>query len=301
MTKLMFRTLAGSRLYGVETEDSDYDYKGVFIEDLQDLLKKERNVKTFSGEEEEEEMFSLNYYLQLLGQGQVIPVDMLFAPKQFWTHSSLEWEMLHDERRRFVSANILPFVGYAKGQAMKYGIKGNKLTTVDAAIALLKKEATFDEMVAHLSGMEGVENRVENAAGGPIRHLVICGKSFSETTKFELWAGPLLKLKASYGKRAEAATGGVDLKAQYHTMRICSEAIELLTSGELTFPRPEVDVLRKIRAGEYSATQLAEMIDLAFAKVKEAETTTKLQATPDFQRMQELNLSFHSAYLREIL
>ena len=302
MSKRIFRTLAGSRLYGVHTEDSDYDYKGVFLEDLDELLLKADNVNVFKvSDGVEEEHFSLNYYMKLLGQGQVIPVDMLFAPSKFWTHSSKEWEVIYSERKRYVSANVVPFVGYAKGQAMKYGAKGNKIKTIEKAIALVQSRVPFDQLCDELEDMEGVEFHTEAAAGGPLPHIIICGKSFGKTTRYDLWEQPLQKLRSTFGTRAELASHGLDLKAQYHTVRICSEAVELLTTGELTFPRPEADTLIKIRSGEFTASQLEELVETQFNLVKKAEASTTLPKQPDLDRMKQVVYLLQASHLQDSL
>jgi hypothetical protein len=239
--------------------------------------------------------------MKLLGQGQVIPLDMLFAPKEFWTDSSDEWKTIQKHRKLMVSSNITPFVGYAKGQAMKYGLKGNKIQTIEVAMGLVDAGLDFDAICQGLKGMDGVVFEVEKTTNKDIRHIVICGKSFGETTKLYLWKGPLNKLRKSFGRRAEQAADGVDLKAQYHTVRICSEAIELLTTGELTFPRPEADTLIKIREGHYSTTQLEEMVESYFDQVKEAELVTRLTPKPDFAKMDELVYKLQASYLLEVM
>jgi hypothetical protein len=303
MSRLIFKTLAGSRLYGVATEESDYDYKGVFMEDLWELLEKKDDVRraTDSTSNSEVELFSLNYYMKLLGQGQVIPLDMLFAPKDLWTDSSEEWEAIHAQRKHMVSSNITPFVGYAKGQAMKYGLKGNKILTIEKAIKLVELNFSFDNICTELVDMDGISFEVEKTSNRDVRHIVICGKSFGETTKADLWLGPLQKLRKSFGRRAEQAADGIDLKAQYHTVRICCEAVELLTTGELTFPRPEADTLIKIRAGEFTSEQLEAMVEKNFEMVKFAEENTSLPAKPDTEKMNQLVYDLQANYLAEFM
>lgn len=300
MSKKIFRTLAGSRLYGAQNKNSDYDYKGVFLEDLDELLLKKDNVNVFkTSNGVEEEHFSLNYYMKLLGQGQVIPVDMLFAPAKYWTHSSEEWELIQSERDKFVSANVVPFVGYAKGQAMKYGAKGNKIKTIEKALSLVQARIPFEQLCDELEGMEGVEFHTEAAAGGPLPHVIICGKSFGKTTRYDLWEQPLQKLRSAFGSRAELASQGLDLKAQYHTIRICSEAVELLSTGQLTFPRPEADTLIKIRNGDFTSNQLEELVETQFNLVKNAEASTTLPQQPDFSRMKEVVYQLQASYLQQ--
>jgi hypothetical protein len=303
MSRLIFKTLAGSRLYGVSTEDSDYDYKGVFMEDLCELLKKTDDVRraTDPTSNSEVELFSLNYYMKLLGQGQVTPLDMLFAPKELWTDSSKEWEAIQAQRKYMVSSNITPFVDYAKGQAIKYGFKGNKILTIEKAIKLVELNFSFDNICTELADMDGISFDVEKTSNRTIRHIVICGKSFGETTKVNLWLDPLQKLRKSFGRRAEQVAGGIDLKAQYHTIRICCEAVELLTTGELTFPRPEADTLIKIRAGEFTSKQLEAMVEKHFEMVKFAEENTSLPAKPNTEKMNQLVYNLQANYLAEFV
>lgn len=302
MSKVIFKTIAGSRLYGVETPESDYDIKGVFLESLPELLAKQKNVKQEKLENKETELFSLNYYMNLVGNGQVVPLDMLFAPPKFWVSASSEWDDIYDNRHKFVSRNISPFVGYAKQQAIKYGAKGSKLTTLKTALDLVESEYSFDMLCKSLSGLDGIEFSIETAPGGVnIKHIIICGKSFGETTDRKLWMGPLRKLLVSYGNRSRQATNGIDLKAQYHAVRICSEAIELLTTGNLTFPRPEADTLRYIRAGKFEKDELEVLVDGLFYRVKELEKTTSLQDTPDIALMEDLVFSLQSKYLLQTL
>ena len=224
---------------------------------------------------------------------------MLFAPPAFWTNATDAWEEIYQERKKFVSANIMPFVGYAKGQAMKYGLKGNKIKTIEKALELVKANIPFNTLRESLSGMEGVNLSEEITANRTIPGIDICGKTFGLTTDYKLWIGPLEKLLRSFGERAKQASEGVDLKAQYHTMRICYEAIELLETGELTFPRPEVADLIKIRKGEYNKEQLELAIETVFQKVKIAETKSTLQKQPDINRMNELVYTLQAKYLHE--
>ena len=301
--QMIFKTLAGSRLYGSYTKDSDYDYKGIYFETLEQLLNKSGDSFRETKDSSELEMYSLNYYMKLLGNGQVIPIDMLFAPKQFWIDSSYTWELIQTNKKELISRNITPFIGYAKGQAIKYGLKGSKINTINEAIKLIKIALPFKYICDTLVNMEGIEIKNEITNNNKvIKHIIICGKSFSETTNYSLWLEPLEKLRASFGKRAELAMSeGIDLKAQYHTVRICEEAIELLTTGNITFPRPEVDILMKIRNGDYNKSALEELIEECFAKVKMAELATKLNLAPDYSIMKYIVLEQQKKFLMEYM
>ena len=283
---LIVKIKVGSHLYGCANLTSDIDYKEVRFQSLHELLfsKAETHKQdTRELDNTESQAFSLRYFVKLLLRGQVIPMDMLFAPDQFIEHSTPTWEYLRKNKNRFTSKMVAPFVEYAKGQAMKYGLKGSKINTLDMAIELLEANEPFDKICDTLKGFEAVEFNTENTSGTLIRHIIICGKSFGETTSYPFWLKPLKQMRNTFGKRAEACMEtGVDLKAQYHTIRICKEAEELLLTGNITFPRPEAELLKEIRSGKLESKELETLIDNCFADVKAAELITTLPDRPDY-------------------
>ena len=302
---LIVKIKMGSHLYGCATPLSDIDYKEVRFQTLHNLLfDKKDTSKTDTRELDNTECqaFSLNYYMKMVMDGQVIALDMLFAPEQFIEYKTNTWDLIVSNRDKFTSKRIGPFVGYAKNQAIKYGRKGNKINTLDFAISMIEKQVSFNTLYSSLIGYEGIEVAIEKAAGQDIRHIVICGKSFGETTEYKFWLGPLKDLRKSFGKRAELCVDtGIDLKAQYHTIRICSEAIELLNTGKLTFPRPEASLLLDIRNGKLSVDDLSELVDITFEDVKRAEITSSLQETPEFDLATSIVYNEQAKYIVETI
>ena len=73
----------------------------------------------------------------------------------------------------------------------------------------------------------------------------------------------LQKIFNEYGNRARQSEtdDGVDFKALYHATRVLHEAKELLLTGRVTFPRPEAELLLKIRKGEMHYKDVAEIIE----------------------------------------
>ena len=63
MSKLIAKVVVGSRLHETATPDSDWDYRGIFVDDLKEALSPFRNHKTTSwieGDEEDRERWSSN-------------------------------------------------------------------------------------------------------------------------------------------------------------------------------------------------------------------------------------------------
>jgi uncharacterized protein len=75
---------------------------------------------------------------------------------------------------------------------------------------------------------------------------------------------------------------GYDVKAAMHIIRLLNEGIELMRSGTITLPRPEKDLLIRIRTGQYGS--LEQVLDLAtnlFLELDEAESKSDLPETVD--------------------
>ena len=138
----------GSHLYGTATPESDLDYKGVFMPDLEELLlgKVKKSYSETTGDDRsknsagdvDSEMYSLHYFIQLACEGQTVAMDMLHAPDEMILEKSNIWDLIVNERDKFYTKNLEAFVGYARKQAAKYGIKGSRLLELQKVIKLLE-------------------------------------------------------------------------------------------------------------------------------------------------------------------
>ena len=85
----LFKCLHGSHLYGLDTPESDKDYKGVFMPDTDELLlgtsPKQISHSTGSdhsknsSEDTDTTWYSLPEFIKLASQGEIIAIDMLYA------------------------------------------------------------------------------------------------------------------------------------------------------------------------------------------------------------------------------
>ncbi|MCB0410534.1 MAG: nucleotidyltransferase domain-containing protein [Flavobacteriales bacterium] len=126
--KIIFKTLFGSHLYGTQTENSDKDYKAVYMADIQDiLLKKDKdtiqeNTKTGNHfgvrntkDDIDCEYIELRKFLRDAMNGQTYALDMLFAPPMFWIEYDDVWEGIRENMGKLLSKNVKPFIGYMEG------------------------------------------------------------------------------------------------------------------------------------------------------------------------------------------
>ena len=92
-----------------------------------------------------------------------------------------------------------------------------------------------------------------------------------------------------HGQRDELINEhGYDSKAGMHLVRSLDECLEFLKTGSMTFPRPNVDVLLDIRAGNWSLDKLNEAYFQLRADVVAAEEASPLQPECDRKAVTKL-------------
>ena len=85
------------------------------------------------------EAYSLHYFVKMALEGETVTMDMLHAPTSMTVISSHIWEKMVKNRHRFYTRNLKSFVGYARQQCAKYGLKGSRLADMRTLISILDR------------------------------------------------------------------------------------------------------------------------------------------------------------------
>lgn len=120
--KQIAKVLVGSRLHGLHTESSDFDYRGIHIHSLQDKLspfKKLKNTSWIEGDEDNTS-YELSDFCKQAVHGNATILEVFFSDEIIETspiHSELRanWKKFIDTKR-FVAASR----GYAHNQWNKF-------------------------------------------------------------------------------------------------------------------------------------------------------------------------------------
>ena len=203
------------------------------------------------------ELYSLQYYLKLLYNGDTGAIDILHAKSNSDAViiDSKEWDFIYNNRKDFYTKKLSAFVGYCRNQASKYSIKGSRL---DA----LKKVIDFILLYDYRTKLKSFWN---NLPEGEHIHFIeenglyfyqICGKKFQDTVSVEYMYKVLNKIYKEYGHRAQQAAEnkGIDWKAVSHAVRCALEMKEIYLNQDLKFPLKESDFILKIKKGELDYT-----------------------------------------------
>jgi uncharacterized protein len=86
---------------------------------------------------------------------------------------------------------------------------------------------------------------------------------------------------------------GYDTKYAMHIIRLLSEAKELMLEGKITYPRPEVELLKDIRRGKYKLTEIHQMGEQLNNEVLKAAETSSLPEKVDRAAISKLIADVH--------
>lgn len=324
MSSLVTRIRFGSHLYGTATPQSDEDWKSVYLPTAEDILlqrvaastghvvKRAEGIRNAPGDVDDE-AYSLQRYLELLAGGQTVAIDMLFAPDPLVT-SSL-WNEVRGNKTRLLTKKSAAFVGYCRTQANKYGIKGSRVAAARRAMEFFAEarsthgeRARVLEVASQLPSLctdehtKLVSAPVVMQARGSVEtkqrsqeFFECCNRKveFGNTVKaaYEMYK----RVFDEYGQRALMAEKGegVDWKALSHAVRVGTEALELLRSGVVTFPRPDAAWLREIKVGAVTYERVAGEIEVLLSQVEEASRTSSLREEPDWEFIDALVLEVY--------
>ena len=297
----IFKTNPGSRLYGTNTPDSDTDYKAVHLPTKTDILIRPKRdmVRSYStgGTEKntaadtDVESFELQYFLKLASDMQTIPVEMLFITP-LTRAGLLEWDdpwpEIAQNREKILNRNNKAFVGYCKGQAVRYSMRGDRLATYEAVCEVLRRGSNVGgykvtNCLEALEEIDGVQVITKMHGRSALNYVDVYGRQVPETLSCKDALEVYRKPVEQAGKRARAAmdAGGADWKALYHAMRIIEQGIVLFRDGFIEFPAQNREFLMKIRAGEVEMDEILDIFDQKLEILEGIGENSALAEKPD--------------------
>lgn len=145
MSKILTKVLVGSRLHGLDMPDSDYDYRGIHLNELKDVLSPFKTLKntTWIEGDEDNTSYELADFCKNAVHGNATILEVFFSNKIIETSPVADemrnnWQKFIDTRR-FIMASR----GYAHNQWNKFynfesaGAKGQE-RTAKFAVAFLR-------------------------------------------------------------------------------------------------------------------------------------------------------------------
>jgi len=328
--KVIYVTLSGSKLYGTDNENSDTDYKFIYIPSKDSVLLKQDKSAIKVGKSTKEKNTSedidfdgtniYNFFSQL-SKSETGAIDVIFSA--FSEHNIIyktpEMDMIKENYKMFLNSDMKSFIGYALGQTKKFGIKGARYEELDSFVKeffntipteVVSKsdkigDLLFDSMKRFIKAKEYKYIKFIMAPGprgsgsyDEIEYISILGKSFEGNVSSQYFIERVMKLYSQFGNRTISTAkteSKTDWKACSHAKRVAMETKELLQTEFIKFPLKDAQNLREIKEGKYDVQTVIDEIKDILDEVDVLLLKSSLPKSPDKTALNEFLLKVLNA------
>jgi uncharacterized protein len=317
-SNLIFKTIAGSNLYGTNRPDSDIDYRGVCLDPPQSIIGLQ-GFEQYQKLDEDNDIviYGASKFLKMCLDANPSILDILFAPPHKWVKHTDEWMLIYDARHSFLSQKVrYTFSGYAFSQLKR--IERHKKWIDNPPAAVYPKDYG---LYLHSTPRGG--QRYEPI---PVRYNFVLGRwpfldlnNIKSATRRRSVYRPqdrtamisaFKHAQSEYGKyrewlnnrneyRAELESMyGYDVKHASHLARLLMKGLEILTTGTYNpvLDDGQLAQFNKIMDGLVEYYDLVGWAYRADNIIRSIDTD--LQNRPDFRRYRDLYLKLACASLR---
>lgn len=279
---LIYRVICGSHSYGLNTPESDVDYKGITIPPKEYFY----GLKTFEQQERgpDETIYSLHKFVRLAFDMNPNIIEILFTDPQFILKMNKYGQMLRDNRHLFLSSRArYTFGGYAFAQLKR--IKGHN------------KWINFG----------GTEPKEEEFWKTKYRKLPDGStKAYEKFMEFEYkdaqrkWQQYLNWKKNRNPERAKLEEKyGYDTKHGMHLIRLLRMGKEIITTGEVNVLRPDREELLAIRQGKIPYEDLVAIAEQYEKELDALYEKSPLPKKPNHKAINELLINMTEEFLND--
>ena len=305
---LIYLTQAGSHLYGLNTANSDLDFKGIYIPSKDDVIlkrdKDEINVElNIEDKEVEVKLFSIYKFIKLCSKADTNALDLLFSYNSKFEKYIPEIHIEKDAKYKLIEY-IYEFVNllidtsrlenpitYAYKQAEKYSLKGTRLNSLryvlEEAIKLSSRPVakpllyhTVDLATGFIK-LDGNNLRIDELdnKGKIEKYLFVCGVQHQFNLDLDVFIERIEeKINKEYtSQRTKDAVDGNDWKALSHALRILLQIKELYETGDIKFPLKNKEFILKVKLGQVSREEVNKIFDTDMSNVLDMVKEDKLQ------------------------
>jgi hypothetical protein len=307
LKNIILLTLGGSFAYGMDTENSDVDIRGVALNSRSEVLLG-RDFEQVVNEDTDTTIYSFNKIVELLTSCNPNTIEMLGCRPEQYFIKTYEGQILLDNRKLFLSKRCIhTFGGYANSQLRRLENKSARLVGQaqnEAYILKSIENARYDFKRKYYEHDEDDVN-------------LYIDKSYQEGYDSEIfmdvhlvhyplrdWAGMWNEMKSiatSYmriGRRNSKAISHDKLgKHMAHLIRLYMMCIDILEKEEIiTYREEEHDLLMDIRNGKYlddNRQPISAFYDILNEYEKRfdyAKENTSLPEEPDYESIDEMRM-----------
>jgi predicted nucleotidyltransferase len=278
-------TVHGSRAYGLHTESSDYDYKGVAIPPAKYYHGFLNHFHQAECKEPDICIYDLRKFLQLAADCNPNIVEVLWTDDSDLVICTKFGEWLRGLREKILSQKAKhTFSGYAVSQLKR--IRTHRKWLLNPPFKKpVRKEFGLPETTALSKDMMGAI-RVVLSSDEPANFSREVMRTYERERSYhnalQEWHQYCNWKKNRNPERAALeAKHGYDCKHAMHLVRLMRMCREILETGKVVVKRPDREELLAIRNGAWGYDQLVEWAELQDKELNDVMRNSSLPHSPD--------------------
>ena len=321
MNNIVFKSVYGSYLYGLNTDTSDIDLKQIYVPSIEDcILSTERkiyNYKNYSIDfdtntfltkivnpipQVDLECIPIQKYIDMLMGSQSIAIDMLHTPDRLILLKTDEFKELIKIRTEFYSKQLVKtFLMYSYNQSVRNSNKGLNIKLFRDIVTFLKTHSkdnisihdlfiSKNNEVAFKTDLEYLINThkdrfvIYNSIQNPkeFSYLKLNNIKIKFSTKVKNAINILNEQLLRYKDRSlNTIDNDIDFKAYSHCLRVIYLLQHIIKNGDYEYPLPENDILLKIKTGDMNKKEIEDIKEFVKYKLIETEKLILESSLPD--------------------
>lgn len=298
-----FLVVSGSHAYGLNTEESDIDLRGFFINSREDYISLKSPIDYFEDQNTDTVLYSLTKFIRLLTKCNPNILELIGAPKEnIWLSSECS-KYIIENQEIFLSQRVFTTcAGYATDQLRRLqnalsrdntypdDIKEQHLLKSILSELITTKEefSSFDtenDLNLYLDKLNGKEEIFIDCKFKhiPLRELAYLSSKFKTTIhNFS---------KLNYRNRKKDHTHLC--KHASCLIRLLLSGIDILKTGKIRTRLDEhLDLLKSIRFGYMEFEKVFELHNKLEIELQKAKDETKLPENPDYDKINNILKQF---------
>lgn len=323
----------GSHLYGLNTEKSDVDLCGIFMEPtgqlfpslvtifspfreniIDTVVDASVKVKGEDGknlkESVDEVYYSLHNFIRLATDCNPNIIEMLFVDERNIVNINEFGRKLIDNRHLFISKRFIDrFIGYAVSQEKKMYIKTENYNAFNNFINIFEEnldgkpyqgDETLTTSRILLESKKCGKFKQKQHEAGQFDTMYTIGSielGSNNTIKNALRCVKKKLGKANSYRKGYILNKGYDYKFASHVIRLLIEGIELLNTKDLVFPLQRKDYIMDVKMGEVSLEVVKERITTLKGEIEMLKQNNDIPEEPRIKEIEELvfdmQIDFH--------
>ncbi|MBU1749715.1 MAG: nucleotidyltransferase domain-containing protein [Chloroflexi bacterium] len=281
-TNLIYKVIAGSQAYGLDTPASDRDERGVCIPPRRVLL----GLSEFEQWEQRDQgrdlvIYALTKFVRLALACNPNIIELLYTEPRFILFMNDAGRQLREHRHLFLSQRARhTFAGYALSQLHR--LERHHRWIVDPP----DHQPTPEEFGGWPS-----EGRAKFPDQDAHQAYQAALKHWNE---YQTWR------RNRHPARAELERQyGYDTKHAMHLLRLLQEGCELVETGQMQVYRPDREWLRAVREGLLSYEEVLALATETEARLGQLLVAAPLPKEPDYAAAEALVIELHERFLAQ--